>query len=148
MQLSEAAGSLSEAEQYANQLCWWTSLAETELLAAAIGRALSEGDVSPAMTWLVIERSKDHWPPARRMALLEVYGQQPNGVPSDKLFRFHIVKARLLVEVGKFEDASRVAALALSLPIISRTYCEDPSVSESQNADSEPCRSSGTGVGR
>lgn len=117
LQLAESAGSISETEQYTNQLCWWTSVDEAELLKAGVSESLREGDVSPAVTWSVIKKSDDVWLPARRMALLEAYGEQPDGIALSALFDFLITKAHLLVELGRYAEARQAAEQSLEVPI-------------------------------
>ena len=110
------------AEQYVRQLNWWTGLEETETLREAVSQMMNAGEVSPQFIWSLVEKSKNLWPPARRMVLLDVYGGQPHGVPIDNLFEFRATKAEILLALGNFEDAASTAEEALRSPLPDPTW--------------------------
>jgi hypothetical protein len=101
LRLADHALDLHGAEQYAYQLAWWAGLEDLEVLREAITTAIKAGDVSPQLVWSVLLKSKDHWPPSRRMALLNAYGAQPGGVPAGNLSNFLAEKAEIVHDLSQ-----------------------------------------------
>jgi len=118
MRVADAGELGNEATQFEKALSYWTSVEETEALERAVTEELKVGAVSPQVVWSIIARSKDSWPPARRLALLKAYGTQSDGIPFGNRFDYFLTVAGILFELGRFAEAINLAEEA--------TVCEWP----------------------
>lgn len=114
LRLTEKTGTAQLPRQYEAMLSFWSSIDEAEALAEAVAAEIKERRLSPSILWSIIERSKGSWPPARRLALILAYGQQPDGVPFDQLFDYQLSKGEVLYEMGHAPAAIEAAEEALS----------------------------------
>jgi hypothetical protein len=105
LNLTKLAGRTHETEQLETQLRWWTSIEETATLVGLIVDDLIHGEISPALVWRIVEETKDTWPPALKWALVEGYGQQPDGIPDHLKFLFHIRRGLVLLDLGRYAEA-------------------------------------------
>ncbi len=108
------AGHLDERdrEPYLRQLGWWIGMDGAEELVEGVKVGIESQEVDPELVWRVVNESERYWPPYRRLALLEGYSQavvgdeEPTSVlPLDRVARFHTLRARLLVDAGKYDEA-------------------------------------------
>jgi tetratricopeptide (TPR) repeat protein len=112
MRLADAAELGNEATQFEKVLSYWTAVEETESLTKAITEELKVGDVSPQVVWSIVNLSKNSWPPARRLALLEAYGTQCDGIPLANRFAYFVTAANILLELGRSDEAIDAAGEA------------------------------------
>jgi tetratricopeptide (TPR) repeat protein len=113
LRLAESAGLEQEISQYGELLRYWSSVSETEGLAQIITAKLEAGELSAELLWRIIIYSKEFWPAARRLALIEAYGSQPDGVPIGNRFAFLIAKSWILHDLSRHEEALDFAEEAL-----------------------------------
>jgi tetratricopeptide (TPR) repeat protein len=117
LQLSESAGTEHVPGRYQKLLSYWSSISETESMAEEIVLELNAGRLLPEVLWSIIERSKNSWPPARRLALIEAYGRQPAGVSIDKLSGYLFEKGSVLFDLARFTETLEIAGEILSYVI-------------------------------
>jgi tetratricopeptide (TPR) repeat protein len=115
LRLTDSAGLRQQSERYQNTLSFWSSIGEAEALRDAIVLQLKERSLSPELLWSIIQLSKNKWPPSRRWALIEAYGQQSDGVSSGNLFEFQLEKGEILFRLGQFPDAIGAVEEAASI---------------------------------
>jgi tetratricopeptide (TPR) repeat protein len=111
-----------ERQPYECLLAWWIGMEAAEALQAEIRAGIEHEEVEPELVWRVARDSKA-WPAIRRLAVLEAYAQATVGkggnaisvVPFDRLSDFHILRADLLIDVGRYGEALDNALKALKL---------------------------------
>lgn len=95
---------------YERWLSWWIGLEEADALQAEVRIAIEREEIDPELVWRVASDSKA-WPTYRRLALLEAYAQATIGegaaevsvLPFDRLTDFHLLRATLLMEGGRYD---------------------------------------------
>jgi tetratricopeptide (TPR) repeat protein len=111
-----------EREPYERSLAWWIGMEAADALQAEIRMAIEHEEVDPELVWRVAEDSKD-WRAYRRLAVLEAYAQATVGegenamsvLPFSRLADFHLLRASLLIDVGRYPEALADALNALKL---------------------------------
>lgn len=111
-----------ERAPYERSLAWWISLETADTLKAEVITALEREEIDPELVWLVAINS-EAWPAYRRLAVLEAYSQavvyksheSSHVLPFDRLADFHLLRARLLVDDGKYSAALDDSLHALKL---------------------------------
>lgn len=110
-----------EREPYERQLAWWIGLEETEELQQEVREALEREELDPEVVWRVVNNSANHWPAARRLALLDAYAQAVVGkggkaagvISTDRLADFYLLRAALLWGVSRFSECLAEAVTSL-----------------------------------
>ncbi|NJL28262.1 MAG: tetratricopeptide repeat protein [Thermoanaerobaculia bacterium] len=100
--LSENLSAGAQAEPL-RELEWWVGREEAEVLTTGLIEALQRREVTPDVLWGVVRGSEDRWPDYRRLAVLAAYGKI--GVPLELLGAFHLLRANLLMNLGRFAEA-------------------------------------------
>ncbi|MEA2564770.1 MAG: hypothetical protein QOH06_6274 [Acidobacteriota bacterium] len=111
-----------ERDEFLRDLAWWVGMEEADDLRDGLETALAEGWLKPETLWGAIEGTKGRWPAYRRLALLDAYGTGPRdeegnplGVPMERLGEFHFLRAQLLLDLGRYQEAVGHAELAVRL---------------------------------
>lgn len=111
-----------EGEPYERSLAWWIGLEAADALQTEVRTAIEREEIEPELVWRVAENSKT-WQAYRRLAVLEAYAQARVGegeaamvlLPFDRLADFHLLRAGLLIDVGRYVEALADALNALKL---------------------------------
>jgi tetratricopeptide (TPR) repeat protein len=106
-----------EQGQYARRLHWWIAEEEADALVDLLAKHVEAGALSTDVLWAVAERSRE-WPPVRRLALLDAMQADPDGIPLDRLAAYYHVRAAILLDLGRCDEArlSCQAALQRAAP--------------------------------
>ncbi len=116
-----------EREPYERSLAWWISLEAADALQAEVRAEIECEEIDPELVWRVANDSVA-WPAFRRLAVLEAYAQATIGVgendlsvlPFDRLADFHLLRASLLIAVGRYSESLTDALAAWKL------VCHEP----------------------
>ncbi|HTG32153.1 MAG TPA: tetratricopeptide repeat protein [Thermoanaerobaculia bacterium] len=111
-----------ECEPYERSLAWWIGLEAADALRAEIRIAIECEEIEPELVWRMAKDSET-WPAYRRLAVLEAYAQATIGegaasrtvVPFDRFADFHLLRASLLIDVGRYADSLADSQDALKL---------------------------------
>jgi tetratricopeptide (TPR) repeat protein len=109
--LADHLGEADRAE-ILRDLAWWVGTEEADSLRDGLVSALAEGQLKPESLWGALEGTKGRWPSYRRLALLDAYGTgpcdeegNPLGVPVERQGEFHFLRAQLLEDLGRYQEA-------------------------------------------
>ena len=107
-------GDDTERRRWELALAWWIGWQETEALREHLSEWMRQGTIGSAVVWRVLQMSKDRWPPYRRLALLEAYGDQAHGIPFENLESFSRMRVSLLYDVARYAEAIQFAQESLA----------------------------------
>lgn len=123
MNLLEHANLGDERKTYEEHLAWWIGLEEASELTGLLVKAMSDGKVAPQSLWMAISNDGVWCPSFRRLAILEAYERQPDGIPVGNYPPFCSVKGNVLLAMGRHKEAETLVREAVD--ICSRTVSED-----------------------
>jgi len=81
IELSNFAQINQQIKKYQNYLIFWVRRENADALKKQIIQQLTDYDLNPDVLWAIIEQTKDEWHPLLRLALIEAYEQNPEGIP-------------------------------------------------------------------
>ncbi|GAB4560914.1 MAG: hypothetical protein Tsb0020_07990 [Haliangiales bacterium] len=94
-----------EREACHERLAWWISQDEAEEFTEVLVEMLQRKEIDPQVLWQQLTAFELHWPPYRRLALIEAYGRQPEGVPFNNMNNYLFARAGILCNLARFDDA-------------------------------------------
>ena len=100
-------------EEWTRCLEWWIGQDEADELIQNLEHLMRSGSLPPAVLWRTIEATKRSWPDYRRLALLEAYGRQPDGIPHDMLNSFLYERGWINLRLGDYLKAEQNALAGL-----------------------------------
>ena len=121
LEVARFLASEDEKARYQQELAWWIGSEEAEELAAELSAAVKEGRMQPEVLWGAVTGSEYIWPAYRRLAVLDAFACQEDGVPSPLLIEFYTLRSELLRSLGRFAEAYADAESGLAL-------CKEPSL--------------------
>ncbi len=104
-----------EQELHEHELAWWVGQEDAQHLKDTLVAMLKDGTLRPETLWEMVLGTKNHWPPYRRLALLDAYEQQPYGIATPNFPSFLNVKGCIFRSIGRYDKAEAFLRQALNL---------------------------------
>ena len=105
---------VEERVRWERELAWWVGVEDADALRLSLVQALDNRDISPEVVWRTVHLTERYWPPYRRLSLVDAYAEQAAGIPFDTSLDLLKVRASLLYDVGRFEEAKDAASEGLA----------------------------------
>jgi Tfp pilus assembly protein PilF len=115
--LFDYADNDKEKTEYDSLLLWWIGIDETDYLKDHLIEEMKAGNISGELVWAIFLKTENIWPPYRREVLLDVYANQPDGIPIDMIEDCYYYKSKILYQLGKYKEAASIAGYTYGLLI-------------------------------
>ena len=113
--LAQAMGSRYDAAYLAAEMQWWVGRDEAEALRDLLTEAVRSRRIDADALWDELNRRYPTWPPYRALAVLEAYASRPDGPAERVLGPYWALRAWLLFELGRYEEAVAAAETGLGI---------------------------------
>ena len=104
-----------ERRRWETRLAWWVTAAEADALRETLVDQLAKGEIRPQVLEHARVWSRDRWPSYRRLALLDAWASQPDGLPLDQIRPYLHDRASILYDLGRYVEALEIAEQALQM---------------------------------
>lgn len=111
--LSQHLGA-GERHWFGEELEWWVGREAAEELKASLTDALIQGAYSPEMLLQIVYAFHQVWPAYRQNAILESIADADVEIPLDELLNYYHARSRVLLGLGRIEEAEHSAQTGLS----------------------------------
>jgi tetratricopeptide (TPR) repeat protein len=97
------------------KLAWWIGVEDSERLRTHVTQRIDDGELLSETVWQTIQLTENAWPLTRRLALLEAYENQRDGIPVVHLSDFLLTKGDMLRKLARYEQAEPLLCRALDI---------------------------------
>lgn len=106
LRLAKIGRLYNDIEGHNQSLCWWIENSQADALKEGLIRELKTGKRNPSLVWAYIERQEGrNFSAVKKLALLDAFNEQPDGIPTTLLVPFLIKRSGTLYHLGRYNEA-------------------------------------------